>query len=301
MTLLPRTATRHPRAATRRSRAALALCLLLALLAAAPGCRHRRREILDNEALVQRARDLIAQRHFAEAVRVLGDVGLAEPVSPELDPEWKLTLADAYFYQGGTINAIEAQSRYEQFLSFHAESPKSRYARYMLGAALLRQAEDPENDQEFSIRAMTHFEAMAGDLDPADPWHRAARIMLLRAHDRLAEHEWLIAAFYLKKEKYPGAIGRLTTLLERYPGSRRRGPAFLELARAQKATGDLEQARLTLDRMLSEFPSGPLAAEAQKLRQDVAASPAGAPRPEGATGSAPGAAARSPRDGRARP
>ena len=41
---------------TRRPRLVLALCLLLALLATGPGCRHRRREILDNEALVKRAR-----------------------------------------------------------------------------------------------------------------------------------------------------------------------------------------------------------------------------------------------------
>lgn len=265
------------------SRTGLVLAALAVLVLLAPGCRRRDRELLDNETLLQRAKDLIERRHFTEAVRVLGDMGLAEPVSPEMDPEWKLTLADAYYYQPGSVNAIEAQSRYEQFLSFHGDHPKARYARYMLGAALLRQADDPENDQEFSLKALAHFAAMANDLPDDDRWDRAAKIMMARAQDRLAEHEWLVANFYLGKKRYPGAIGRLNVVLDQYPGSRRRGEAFLTLARAQQEAGNPEQAQAALARLLEEFPRGPLAEQAREMQRNIEAAVAAPAGGKGAT------------------
>ncbi len=243
---------------------------LAALALLLPGCHHhRKREVLENEALYDRAQQLIERRKFLKAIEMLGDVGLNSPVSEALDPDVKLALADAYFFQSGTVNSIEAQSRYEQFLSFYPLHPKARYARYMIGLCLTEQAEDPEKDQEYSQKALGHFEQMVGDLPADDPWARAAKIQLLRAQDRLAEHEWLIAQFYRGRQRWPGAIGRLSTLTDRYPGSRRRGEAFLQLAEAYRDVGNAAQARLAIDRLQAEYPGSDLAGRAEALKKTL--------------------------------
>lgn len=227
-------------------------------------CRHHKRALIeDNKALLGHAEELIARRRLLEAVQVLGDAGLVNPVGEELDPQIKLALADAYFYQGGTVNIVEAQGRYEQFLNFYPLNPLAPYARYQVGACLFAQSENPNNDQEYSQRALDHFNAMIRELPEGSTWGLAAHVMAGRAQDKLAEHEWLVGNYYLQRGRYLGAIGRLSSLIETYPGSQRREEAFFRMADAYNALGDKEQARLTLRRLLADYPSGKLAAEAK--------------------------------------
>jgi outer membrane protein assembly factor BamD len=243
--------------------------LVLGLVIGAGGCHRRRAIIEDNQELYERAQQRIAERKFLRAIELLGDVGLREPVSEELDPLVKIALADAYFYQLGGVSVVEAQTRYEQFLSFYPTHPLASYARYMVGVALFDQAESPDNDQEFTKRALLHFEALVEDLPPDDPYLLPAKQMWLRAQNRLAEHEWQVAEFYLEREHYAGAIGRYSTLIEKYPGARRREEAFLQMARAHLAVGAPGQARLAIDRMLAEYDGGELAEEARTLLAQI--------------------------------
>lgn len=242
---------------------------LVVLLAAAAlgGCARNRELVDDNELLYRMARERIAKRQFLKAIELLGDVGLLSPVSESLDPLVKLALADAYFYQGGTVNTIEAQNRYEQFLSFFPTHPEADRARYMVGVCLFRQAESPENDQEYSVRALGHFEAMLRDLPADSPWRQPAREMLAKVQTRLAEHEWKVAEFYFDKEHYAGTIRRLTYMIDRYPGSMRREQGMLRLAQAYRAIGDLENARASLERMLAEYSEGEFVEQARALEQ----------------------------------
>ncbi len=266
----------------------LLLLLLAGLSFLLPGC-HRDRELLeDNEEIYRKAQEYLARRRFLEAIQVLGDAGMVTPVGRELDPEIKLALADAYYYQGGTVNVIEAQSRYEQFLSFYPLHPKASYARYMVGVCLFEQGEDPENDQDFSLKALRHFERMIRELPPDDPWVGPARVMYLRCQDRIAEHEWIIANFYWKGEHWMGAIRRLEGLVEKYPASRRREEALYRLAHGWEKVGNPEKAREMARKLVEEYPSGPFAAKVKTeglLLSPVPASAGGDGAPAGPSSS----------------
>ena len=257
----------------RSSRATWLVALLL--LSVFGGCARDRDLIDDNELLYRKAREKIARRQYLRAIELLGDVGLLTPVSETLDPQVKLALADAYFYQGGTVNTIEAQNRYEQFLSFFPTHPEADRARYMIGLCLYRQAESPENDQEYSIRALNHFESMVRELPKDSPWLVPAREMLARVQTRLAEHEWKVAEFYFDREHYAGTIGRLTYMIERYPQSLRREQALLRLAQAYRAVGDLANARASLERLIAEYAEGPLVEQAREMVRTLEATQAG--------------------------
>ena len=247
----------------------LRISLVVAFALFIPGCHRQSKLSDDNDVLYRRARQNIADRRFMQAIRVLGDVGLITPISDELDPKIKLALADAHFYQPGTVNVVEAQSRYEQFISFYPTHDSAFYAKFQVGACLLRQAESPENDQEYSVRATRHFQQMVAELPDENPWRRAAQTMLIKAQENLAEHEWLVAKYYSDHEKWAGAIERLTRLVDSYSGSARREEAFLSLARALVAAGDLDGASAAIERMLREYPDGPWAATAQVLRDEI--------------------------------
>ncbi len=263
-------------------RSCVPLLLLAGALLLLPAC-HRNREVLDdNEQIYRRAREYLARRHFLEAIQVLGDAGMVTPVGRELDPEIKLALADAYYYQGGTVNIIEAQSRYEQFLSFYPLHPRASYARYMVGVCLFEQGEDPENDQDFSLKAMRHFERMIRELPPDDPWLAPARVMYERCQDRIAEHEWIIAEFYWRGQHWMGAIRRLEDLVRQYPASRRREEALYRLAHGWRRVGRPEKAREAAQRLVEEYPAGTFAAKVKSeglLAGPAPSSPEGKPAP----------------------
>lgn len=252
-----------------------AFLLLAMVVAAAGGCSSKKKQSFtgDNEELYREARGLIESRRFTEATQRLGDVGMVSPVAESLDPMVKLALADAYFFQSGTANAIEAQSRYEQFMNFYPLHAMSSYARFQAGACLLRQANDATNDQEYARRARDHFTAMLRDLPPADPWRVAAMQALARSQDMLAEHEWLVASFYGRKGKNLGKIQRLTLLVENYPASRRREQAMYELGRAHREVGDEPQARLAFERLLADYPGSRWADDAREELAKIAAAP----------------------------
>lgn len=238
------------------NRRTLGLGLLL-LTALSSGCHSRKKIVIeDNQKLLEHAQNLISRRRLLEAVQVLGDVGLVTPVAETLDPKIKLALADAYFYQGGTVNVVEAQGRYEQFMSFYPTHPSASYARYQIGACLFEQSQRPANDQEYPRRALDHFNAMVKDLPADDPWGMAARVMVAKAQDTLAEHEWLVGVYYLQRKRYAGAIGRFSALIEKFPAAHRREDAFYRLGEAYEKSGDKEQAQLTWRRSLAEYPEG---------------------------------------------
>lgn len=272
-----------------RSRAARRLvlpALLIPLALALPGCgSSKKRDQLneDNEALYREARALIEERRFVEATTRLGDVGMVAPVGETLDPMVKLALADAYFYQLGTTSAIEAQSRYEQFLNFYPLHPMSSYARFQVGACLLEQASDPSNDQEYPRRAREHYRTMLRELPPGDPWRLAALQASARAGDMLAEHDWLVAQFYLQRGKPLGEIQRLARLVDEYPSSQRREEALFQLGQAYAKAGDQAKARLSYERLIADYPAGSWAGKAQtELAALAATEPGAAPAPSDA-------------------
>lgn len=253
-------------------RAVRGLLAVVLIVAVSAGCWWKDDEdelVVDNEKLYREARIDIAEGRFFRASEKLGEIGLMEAVSPELDPYVKLALADSYFYRGGTINAIEAQSRYEQFLSFYPTHEMSSYARYQVGVCLFRQSERPENDQEYTLRARNHFRDMLRDLSPEDPWRVPAAAMRQRAEDKLARHEWQVATFYAEDDEPLGAISRLERLVKRYPGAIVRREAMLLLARSYTDVGDYAQARLTLDRLVDEYPEAKGSSSVATLRQKI--------------------------------
>jgi outer membrane protein assembly factor BamD len=254
--------------------------------------------VVDNTELYRQAVTDIAEGRFFRASERLGEVGLTTAVSPELDPYVKLAIADSYFFRGGTINAIEAQSRYEQFLSFYPTHPMATYARFQVGVCLFRQSERPENDQEYTLRARNHFRDMLRDLPPDHPWRLAAAAMRQRAEDKLARHEWQVAAFYVEKEEPLGAIERLERLIREYPGARVRRDAMLVLARAYADVGDYAQARLTVDMLVDEYPAAKGSNEVAALRERIESGLAGGR--DGTAAGSEAAAVPEPEDGTAR-
>ena len=234
------------------------------LLMSALACGGKKIGLRGNEELYREAREQLQVGKYMKARKTLGLVGVAEPVEPDLDPSVKLATADAFFFQGGGLNLIEAQSRYQQFLNFYPTHPLAPYAQYQVGECLLIQSAAPTNDQEFTVRAVNEFRKVA-DLDPRSSYARAAEARIDTAHGKLAEREWIVARFYGKRRRWDAVVGRLQGLLDRFPRFARRDEVFLMLGRALIETDSVTEGRVYLQKLLADDPDGEFGVEAREL------------------------------------
>src|SRR4029453_13435062 len=96
----PLTTPRSPRVKVAR---VFVLALLTAALCACGGKRGPKQlpPPTPNPTLYEGGVALIAQRKFEAARKVLTEIGTRESVTPALDAQVKVAIADSYFYQSG--------------------------------------------------------------------------------------------------------------------------------------------------------------------------------------------------------
>ncbi len=252
----------------RRSAVALAALLALAL-----ACSHARTKVTrtaeeDYAAAMSEMKDknwLEAQRRF-EAIRNRYPYSKYAPLS-------ELRLADIKFEQDRWIEAADA---YKQFQKMHPTSDQADYAAFRVGVAHWRNAPG-----DF-ILFPPSFEKDLGEVRAAavvledflksypDSKHAAEGKKLLdEARRKLAEHEWYVAQFYRKRDRWAGVAGRLEGLVRDYPGSPYESQALLELAQAYLKMNERFRAQQALQQLIVKHPQDPRRAEAEKLLASI--------------------------------
>jgi outer membrane protein assembly factor BamD len=180
-----------------------------------------------------------------------------------------LQLADVKFAQE---LFAEAAAAYRAFGQLHPNHEQGDYARFRVGLSLFRDAPSdfalfppPSEKDQRPIR-----EAAKALQEFITAWPKSAYVPeaekeLAVAQGRLAEHEWYAAGFYASRGKWPGAVGRLESLLKQYPGSPREVDAFFLLADSYEKMGERFRAQQTLQKFVAMHPDDPRRPEAERL------------------------------------
>jgi len=253
---------------------ALVACGMLTGLAI--GCAGNKQKEVDDRLLTPRetyriARDEIQRDNLRHAVELLGriDYRLGEDRAL-LEPLVRITTADATFYQNNDIALIDARALYLDFVTLYADHVLAPYALYQAGICSLSQVSAPSKDQTETFQAIRDLNAVEKRY-PDATYAVAARLMRRLAEARLVEHELNVGRFYLKKEAYPSAIERFQNALGEFPDSSKTGDMFLAIGEAMVRSGDLEQGRFYLDRVVNEYPGTGLEGDARKVIKKIAA------------------------------
>lgn len=212
--------------------------------------------------------ELLKDGSFPEAQKFFEHVKTKYPFSKYAALS-DLRLADAKFDQKLWSEAIAA---YEEFLRLHPSHEEVDYAFYRIGLAHL---EDGPSDFMFFPpsfeKDQRQVEAAAGTFRaflqkyPQSKLAPEAKKHLDEANARLAEHEWYVAEFYFKRDKWAGAASRYETLVDKYPGSRHEPEALMKLAEACVKMDEKHRARTALQKLIVSHPKDPRRPEAEKL------------------------------------
>ena len=224
---------------------------------------------LTKEEVFERGQQFLKDRKFTRAREHFAHVYENYPNDP-LGRRSLLAIADTYFQQGGQINLIEAQYKYRDFLNRYPGTEMADYATLQIALVAHEQMERPDRDQEKTYEAVSKLRDMIA-IYPNSQFRPLAEKKLAEANDRLAEHEHLVARFYIQRESHNAAVERLNGVIDNYPSYTRRDEVFYDLATALEGLGRKGEARLYLERVLSEFPDSDLADDAERKLAELTA------------------------------
>lgn len=267
---------------SRRSRRILLLLLLAALtIVSAGGCgalKRRREEkakaLPAGEELFAKASVELERRHLSKAKTLLAGIQFTAENRAALEPQVRLALADVLFYTGDSISLIDARSKYVEFVTLYGDNRRAAYAQFQTGICALKQISKAGRDQGQTRAAISDFEDVEKRY-AASPYAAAARAEVDIANAVLAEHEFRVGRFYMKRKAYFAAAERFRSVLEKYPRFGEKQKVYLELGRALILAKNGVEGSIYLDKLVNDYPGDARAAEARKLLAGLASAARG--------------------------
>ena len=259
--------------------AALTLLLLAAGCSGAKKPDKLTQELLarPKEELFQKGKALIENKKYDQGRKYLTFVFETYPNDP-LGRDALLMVADSFFKQGGSGAYTEARFRYRDYLNLYPGAPRRDYARYQFALTYDKEMERPDRDQTPTREAIDQYQALIREY-PTSGFAGAARERVRLLQDVLAEHEFSVGYFYMRKGAASAALARFTDLEQRYPEYGARDKLYFYAARVLEKLGRRQEAERYYARLTTEFPDSEYARKVRGPRAEKPASAAAAAAP----------------------
>jgi len=245
---------------------ALALAALLA-----PGCASsggKKADKITQELLTQpkeelfaKGKALIAAKKYEQGRKYLNYVFETYP-NETVGREALLMVADSYFQQKTSTSYTEARYRYRDYLNRYPGAPGRDYARYQFALCSDKEHEKPDRDQTATKEAIEQYRALIREF-PDSGYAGAARERIRRLTDLLADHDFGVGYFYLRKGSTAAALSRFIEVEQRFPDYTDRDKLYYYQATALDRLGRKEEARSYYARVVGEFPESHYAGKAK--------------------------------------
>jgi outer membrane protein assembly factor BamD len=185
-----------------------------------------------------------------------------------IEPLVRLAMADATFYEGNELALIDARNLYLDFVTLYGDHELAPYAQFQAGVCSLEQVVNPAKDQTMTYQAIDDLRVVERRW-PDSQYAEAAQSMRMVAGANLADHDYQVGRFYMKRKAFIAAADRFRSVLERFPEYERSDRVYLWLGRALLKMDSEAEARVYLDKLISDYPGGELAHEAQKFLDEA--------------------------------
>ena len=109
----------------------------------------------------------------------------------------------------------EAESAYSDFLSLHPTNKNVPYALYQLGMCHYNEIGAIDRDQTETIKAKKEWEKLVARY-PENKFSAMAEKLIRECKQKLAEQEFYVGRYYLRKKKYQAALSRFEKVARDY-------------------------------------------------------------------------------------
>jgi outer membrane protein assembly factor BamD len=210
------------------------------------------------EALYKEGVAYMNNKKYVPAIERFQKVRSEYPFAPEIVAA-ELKLGEAYYLNEQYTEAVETL---KDFQAMHPNNENIPFALYLSGMAHFDQFSAVDRDQKMTEIAKGFFERVVNNY-PNSPYAAKSKENLAKCLEYLAEHEYDIAAYYLREKKYPAARDRLEGILRRYNTTPTAPKALYDLGESYRLEKNNAKASLAYQALLEYYPTHPLAKSAQ--------------------------------------
>jgi outer membrane protein assembly factor BamD len=214
------------------------------------------------EALFEKGKALLEKKKWDQGRKYLSYVFETYPNDPQ-GREALLLVADSYVRQGGAVSYTEARYRYRDYLNRYPDAPRRDYARYQFAYCSDKEHGTPDRDQTSTREAISQYQSLIREY-PDSVYAGAARERVRQLVDLLADHEFGVGYFYMRKGSLGSAMGRFTAIEERFPEYSNKDRLFYYQARALTRLERPDEAARYYSRLLEEYPKSRYGDRARK-------------------------------------
>jgi outer membrane protein assembly factor BamD len=210
------------------------------------------------ESLFEEGNRNFKEKRYVRAIDNFSKIRTDHPFSP-LITEVELKIADAYYHNQQYPEAIAA---FKEFQSMHPTNEHIPLVVLRLGQSYFDQFTSTDRDQKNTEIAKGYFENVITNY-PKSPHAVEAREKLAKCLDYLAEHEFNIAHFYFREEKYPAARDRFEEIVRKYKDTPTAVKSLFYLGESYRNEKNAVRATLAYEALLQHYPQSKFAAEAR--------------------------------------
>jgi outer membrane protein assembly factor BamD len=232
--------------------------LLSLLLLGACGPRHVPPAQLTPDVQYQRGVEAFDAGRHARAIEFLQPFVLQNLGDPRM-PDALFTLARSHVARREFVSAA---SEFQRLASEFPNHPHALPARLGTCEAYTRLSPRPQLDQEYTVAALIHCEAIVTTF-PGTPEAEVARGRVAEMRHRLAMKAYETGMFYFRRRAFDASVIYFQRAVEEFPDTAVAPTALLRLHEAYTRIGYVEEAQEVRERLLRDYPES---AEAQGLR-----------------------------------
>lgn len=177
------------------------------------------------------------------------------------DAQTLLNKADKLFKEKDYTGAIQ---EYRRFLELHPLHQSASYAQYRIGLSYFKLIRTIDRDIEPVQKALVAFEKAIKDY-PGNEYADEIGEKIRICRGKLAEREFYIGNFYLRKEDYRAAIERFNNILRDYEDTEVTEKTIYHLGIAYGYSGEVGRATEILQDLLSRYPETRYKKDASEL------------------------------------
>jgi outer membrane protein assembly factor BamD len=180
------------------------------------------------------------------------------PFHPQM-MQVELQIADAYYLNQQYPEAITA---FKEYQSMHPTNEQIPFVTLRLGQSYFDQFSAADRDQKNTEIAKGYFENVITAY-PKSPEAAEARKKLAKCLEYLAEHEFNIAEFYFKQEKYPAARDRFEEIVRKYKDTPTAVKSLFYLGESYRNEKNAIRATLAYEALIQHYPKTKYADDAK--------------------------------------
>jgi len=128
----------------------------------------------------------------------------------------KLAVADSWFREGGSAGLAQAEAEYKDFILFYPTMEEAAESQEKICQIHYKQMDKVDRDQAQAIRAEDECRQLMVQF-PNSKYVDETKQLLRNIQEAIAEGEYSVGAFYLKRGDNSAAANRLGHVVEQYP------------------------------------------------------------------------------------